>query len=383
MRSARRWQYFKDGFKIFADVAVKDSYDFDYDLMPCHCSKMSAAKRLNLLKAGVNLLYWNPHPWSWPVHMHVELTNYCNLCCQVCPTGTGNMKRKPQAMDPALFERLMDEAGPYLLTASLWGWGEPLLHPGITDILRLQHNRGINTFLSTNGQNLDDGRVLQALIEYPPTYLIVCLDGITDETNAKFRVGAKMAPALYGVRELSRLKRARHSRFPILHHRFIAMKHNEHELNELPDFSKRSQFDMLTVRTLSIIDTPDNSFTRFKPADTDLCAYEYRNYTRVTRRDFICEKAFIFPAVLVDGRVIACEQDYNGQLMLGDLAEGSTFGEIWHSQRARGIRKIIRDKPESLSFCRNCPFKDRPVTDCSIKRYDLQNNSLLPPKSDT
>lgn len=62
----------------------------------------------------------------------------------------------------------------------------------------------MTTLLSTDGQNLDDREVLQALIRYPPTYLIVCIDGVTDETNSIFRVGAKISPALAGVRHLAR-----------------------------------------------------------------------------------------------------------------------------------------------------------------------------------
>ncbi len=375
MRNAKRRQYFKDSFKIFTDVAIRGRYDFEYDLMPCHSSNIPAAKRLNILRAGANLIYQKTNPWSWPIHMSIELTNYCNLSCHVCPTGIGELTRKPQAMDPALFERLLKEVGPYLLTASLWGWGEPLLHPDIRDILRLQHNRGINTFISTNGQNLDDDRVLQALIDFPPTYLIVCLDGISNETNAKFRVGAKLAPALYGVRELARMKKERHSRFPILHHRFIAMRHNEHEMQELPSFSANNHFDILTVRTLSIIDAPDDSYNKLKPVDKALCAYQYENDQRINRTDFICEKAFTFPAVFSDGSVTACDQDCNALQPYGKLADGATFEEIWRSKQATQIRRVIRDRPNSFSFCLNCPFKDRPVTDCSIKRYDLQGGS--------
>lgn len=376
MRSARRHQYIKDSAKIFSEIALRGRYDFEYDLMPCRSSNMPIKKRLNLLRAGANLLYRNPHPWSWPIHMNIELTNYCNLRCEVCPTGTGRLERERRAIDPALFERLLNEAGPYLLTSTLWGWGEPLLHPELSDILRIQHNRGISTFLSTNGQKLEDDRVLQALIDHPPTYLIVCLDGLTDETNSKFRTGAKLAPALYGVRELARIKKERHLRFPILHHRFIAMSHNEQELTELPDFSAANQFDLLTIRTLSIIDAPDDSFNKFKPYDKDLCAYEYENGRTVKRKDFICEKAFTFPAVFVDGSVTACDQDFNGQQTLGKIEGCTTFKDVWFGTRAKEIRKTIRDSFENFSFCSNCPFKNRPATDCSIKRYILKKEAV-------
>ncbi len=372
MRAKDRWNYLRQAPKISWDILFRGHYDFTYDLMPVHTSQMTIKKRLNLLKTGVNLLYRRPHTWGWPIHMHIELTNYCNLRCRVCPTGIGRLERQPAAIDPALFERVMNEVGPYLLTTSLWGWGESLLHPKLADILRITQNRGVTTFLSTNGQNLDDEKVLQALVSYPPTYLIVALDGLTDDINSVFRVGAKLAPALTGVRRLARIKRQKGLHLPILHFRYIAMKHNEHELPQLPEFAAENRFDMLTIRTLSIIDTPDDIHDALKPNDEKFRAYGYRNHKRVTRTDFVCEKAFIFPSVFADGTVVACAQDCNAQQPYGSLADGSSFAEIWWSKQADKIRRTVRDNPENFSFCNNCPFKDRPVSTCSIQYLNLQ-----------
>ncbi len=372
MRAKDRWNYLRQAPKISGDILFRGRYDFTYDLMPVHTSQMPLRKRLNLLKTGANLIYRRPHAWGWPVHIHTELTNYCNLKCRVCPTGIGQLARQPAAIDPALFERLMDEVGPYLLTMSMWGWGESLLHPQLADILRITQHRGVTTFLSTNGQNLDDERVLQALISYPPTYLIVCLDGLTDETNSMFRVGAKLEPALTGVQRLARIKRQKGLQLPVLHFRYIVMKHNEHELPQLPEFATENRFDMLTIRTLSVIDAPDDIHDTLIPNDERFRAYGYRNHKRVRRTDFICEKAFIFPAVFADGTVVACDQDCNAQQRYGSLADGTSFAEIWWSKQADKIRKTIRDNPESISSCKNCPFKDRPVSTCSIQYFNLQ-----------
>jgi radical SAM protein with 4Fe4S-binding SPASM domain len=375
MKANQRCAYLSKVPKVFTDIVFRGRYDFEFDLMPCHTSNMPVAKRLNLFLAGVNLLYRNPKPWNWPLHMQIELTNYCNLRCPVCPAGLGMLRRKPQAIDPVIIERLIKEVGPYLLTLSLWGWGEPLLHPELADILRITQNAGINTFLSTNGQNLNDDKVLQALIDFPPTCLIVCLDGLTDETNSRFRVGAKLEPALYGVHELARMKREKGKEFPILHLRHIVMKHNEHELSELENFARAHYFDILTIRTLSIIDGPDNQHNIMKPDDKRFRAYEYSNDKRVIRDDFICQAAFITPTVYADGTVVSCCQDYNAQQPYGNIADGTSFADIWWSKQAAKIRKTIIENLESFSFCRNCPYKDRPVHTCSIQYYDRKKQT--------
>ena len=335
MRKSKRIDYLLNSPRLFFSILAQGRYDFAYDLMPVHSLHMPMAKRINLLKSGANLIYRKSLPWSWPIHIHVELTSYCNIKCKVCPTGRGILNRKPTSLDPGLFERLMNEAAPYLLTMSLWGWGESLLHPRLADILRLTQNRGITTFLSTNGQNLDDPTVLKALIDYPPTYLIVAIDGLTDETNSKYRVGAKIAPALAGVKALAQMKRDKGQQFPILHHRFIVMKHNEHEVPLLRQFAVDNRFDMTTIRTLSIMDTQDESdHLALLPSDGNFKAYQYQNDHRVSRRDFTCEKAFIFPAVFADGTVVDCDQNHDAQHSYGNLTSGQSFADIWWNQCA-------------------------------------------------
>jgi radical SAM protein with 4Fe4S-binding SPASM domain len=372
MKFHDRVNYLKRSPVIFSNILFRGRYDFTYDLMPVRASNMSLQKRLNLLRAGANLLYRRLSPWSWPIHIHIELASYCNIKCKVCPTGTGRLERKPAAMEPALFERLMNEIGPYLLTTSLWGWGESLLHPRLSDILRIAQNRGIATLMSTNGQNLNDEKVQQALIDYPPTYLIVALDGITDETHSKFRVGAKVGKAVEGVRSIAEKRRKKGSDLPALHLRYIVMKHNEHELPQLPEFARDNRFDELSIRTLSIIDAPEDIHHPLIPDNETLRAYSYRDGMRVRRTDFICEKAFVFPAVFADGTIVACEQDCNARQPIGSIADGSSFADIWWSKRAAEVRKTIRDNPESFSFCRNCPFKDRPISTCNVQYYNLR-----------
>jgi MoaA/NifB/PqqE/SkfB family radical SAM enzyme len=356
-------------------ILARGRYPFVYDQMDIDMKEMEWKKRWNLFKSGANLIHRRLSPWCMPLHMQFELANYCNLKCPVCPTGTNAIERKKQYMDVELFQRLIDEVGPYLLTASLWAWGEPLLHPQIEDILRAVRKHRIAIFLSTNGQTLNDDRVLNALINEPPTYLIVAIDGLTDEINAKFRSGAQLEPALTGIRKLAELKKKRGVQLPVLHMRFIVMKHNQHQVADLQEFAQVHHFDLLTIRTLSIIDkdVPDATHQDLVPDDDGLRAYQYSDDKRIERDDYYCLEPFWFPTVFADGTVVACEQDYNAKQPLGLFSSSTSFKHVWYSKQARKTRKCIRDHHSDIRFCRNCPYRDRETTDVSIQAHCLNS----------
>jgi len=377
VRSQERIRSLLHSPQLMWNVLVRGRYRFVYDMMPITLSEMSIEKRVNLFKAGSNLVYRRLSPVNMPLHIQIELTNYCNLRCPVCPTGIRAVDRRAKAIEVDLFQQLMDEVGPYLLTISLWAWGEPLLHPQLKEILHTARRHHMATLLSTNGQNLDHEEVIEALLEEPPTCLIVAIDGLTDATNSMYRVGAKLEPILAGVRRLAELKKQLNVRLPILHMRYIVMKHNEHELPDLETFARDNHFDFLTIRTLSIIDSkePDRMHQDFVPETHEWRAYGYTDQGRDHRSDFICQQPFWFPTVFADGTLVACEQDFNAQQSLGVVSKDVSFADLWFGQRAAEVRKTIRDDSQTLSFCRNCPFCDRPVTDVSIQAHALSRDA--------
>jgi len=344
-------------------------YDFVYDQMPISLRGISWRGRANLLRSGMNLLHRRSRPWSRPLHMQFELTSVCNLRCPVCPTGIGELERNIRYMDADLFERVYAETAPYLLTASLWGWGEPLLHPRLRDILRTASRYPAVTFLSTNGARLGREPVIEALLEFPPTYLIVAVDGLSDETNARFRVGARLEPILAAVRELARLKRVDGRRLPILHMRFMVMEHNEHEVPRVEAFARDQGFDMLSLRTLALVDSERTlrAHQEMIPNSPDFRAYAYDGAERIRLSDYVCMQPFWFPSVYADGRVVSCEQDYNASQPSGSVADGRTFMEVWNGAAAARVRQTVRDRPQDYSFCRNCPSWDRTITDTSFR----------------
>lgn len=362
------------------DVLARGRYDFVYDRMPMGATGMSAAKRLNLLLAGTHLLRRQLQPLNMPLHLEVEFTNYCNLKCPVCPTGTKQLEREGKFMPVELFEQVWEETAPYLLTASLFGWGEPLLHPQLDQMLEIASRHDVVTILSTNGMPLRSETVREALVAHPLKTLIVAIDGITEETNSRYRVGAELGIILDGVRKLVELKRKRNRSYPVLQMRYIVMNHNEHEVDRLEEFARELGFELLTLRSLSIFDTPeaDSVQSGFVPESELLRAYKYEEGRRVKRGDFICTMPFWFPGVFASGEVVSCDQDHGAKHIFGRLDGTNRFRDIWFSKQAAEVRKVVRDQHGKLSFCNNCPYADRPTTDCSLESRQLVPDSVYP-----
>jgi radical SAM protein with 4Fe4S-binding SPASM domain len=149
------------------------------------------------------------------------------------------------------------------------------------------------------------------------------------------------------------------------------MKHNQHELPRLQEFAREHRFDFLTIRTLSIIDAPETVHLKLVPETNEFRAYDYVEGRRARRADFICQQPFWFPSMYADGKIVACEQDYNAQQSFGVFSDQTSFSDIWFSERAARIRKVIRDRPMDLSFCSNCPYADRKANPCSVQGFDL------------
>jgi radical SAM protein with 4Fe4S-binding SPASM domain len=372
-----RRRYFRKAPKLLWNILARGQHDYTFDLMPMRTTGMSLGKRWNLLKSGMNLVSRRLTPWSMPINLQIELTNYCNLECPVCPCGSKLLNRPHADLDVDLYRRLMDEVGPSLLTILLWGWGEPLLHPQFPEFIRIARGHGVRTLLSTNGQNLIEDRVQEGLLREPPDVLIVSVDGLTQDTYSSYRIGASLEKSLAGVLRLAEAKRARGQTLPILNMRMILTGQNEHQVDQAREFATRNQFDMLTMRTMVITDDDDCPHDQFLPKNPNYRAYRYENGRRVHRPDFICQNAFAFPAVLLDGSVVACDQDYNAQHALGRFGNGTTFRDVWFSRQAAEVRRTVREHRETYSTCRNCPFADRIANECTVQMHDLHTGQSL------
>src|SRR6266850_2163795 len=131
----------------------------------------------------------------------------CNLRCPLCPTGRGhNTSAGKGILTLSLYCKILDQL-PKLRTLLLFNWGEPLLHPQIEEIIAIAHRRGIGVHAHSNLSIKKDDAFFERLIDAGLTSLWVSIDGASEETYSRYRVGGDFGLAIANVDRLARIKR--------------------------------------------------------------------------------------------------------------------------------------------------------------------------------
>ena len=79
-----------------------------------------------------------------PARLYVETTAACNISCldACCAPETGITKtRQTDMLDPAVFERVLDELGPTLARLDFFNYGEAFLHKKAVEMCELVKSR--------------------------------------------------------------------------------------------------------------------------------------------------------------------------------------------------------------------------------------------------
>lgn len=110
---------------------------------------------------------------SKPLTMLFLINRGCNLRCVFC-----DLWDRPENVPTERALRLVDEAAAIGTKVLVLTGGEPLLHPGLIDIVRHAKSRGLSVNVTTNGTLVD--RHLDALADAGLTSMSFSLDGLPD-----------------------------------------------------------------------------------------------------------------------------------------------------------------------------------------------------------
>jgi MoaA/NifB/PqqE/SkfB family radical SAM enzyme len=183
----------------------------------------------------------------------------CNLSCLHCYSSSS--PDGLEGLDPGLLQRLVEEASDLEYSVLGVSGGEPLLYPGLPDVLRHARQRGMTTTVTTNGVLLTESRLreLQGLVDV----LAISLDGIP-ASHARMRgddqAFARMAARLPALA-------ASGVTFGFV---FTLTQANVHELEWVVDFATGAGASLVQVHPLEAEGNARQGLTSLAPDGQEL-----------------------------------------------------------------------------------------------------------------
>lgn len=325
-----------------------------------------------------------------PLELFLEASARCNLRCRMCAINFDSRYQpkngRPPLFLPELFDRLRPTF-PTLMRAHLYGLGEPVLNPHLTDYIRDLSDAGVEVWFTTNATLIDDEKA-DAFARAGADRISISIDGGSAETYERIRRGASFEALMRGLRALGKA-RERYGK-PRLTVNFVGMKSNIHELPRLIELGAEVGIEEMNVEPLfywgkTSAELDDhyghealNDFdpvdyrrivedagalagqagiyfsTRFLTAEGSM-DYRQRVSTAPADGDWLCSEPWATVYVTVAGEVRTCCLN---DVSFGNLFE-QTFAEVWNGDAFRRFRRQHRVASEIPSGCDSCVHNGR------------------------
>jgi len=304
---------------------------------------------------------------SHPYLLIIDPCNYCNLKCPLCPTGLNELGRPQAMLSLDHFKQYFDLFSDYLFEAYMHNWGESLLNKQVYSMIEYaqQHNVGTNlssNFVKTSSSDID--KLLDCGLEY----LIVSLDGVSQETYGQYRIGGRYEQVVENFSELLRRRKQRGKKFPVVEWQFIVMKQNEHEVEQAELLAEKLGVDHLRFIPVGM---PFEFFERKEIADR---WYPERFEGRVqsTHEEQQFGQAakpspcfYLYRSVVVnpDGGVSPCCVVYRKNRDFADLnTPGYDVMKMWNNDKYRSARSLyspVQLPNKRASVCDVCDIFEK------------------------
>lgn len=292
-----------------------------------------------------------------PIVFNIETSNNCNMRCIMCPR-TKLMTRQVQNIDDAVFASVLEQLSPhsepdltafsqfvqqehaisteeqsedhfyfYLLphTLVLHGFGEPLIDRAIVKRVQACQKQGIPTYFSCVPANINVTRI-EELMASGLGMLKLSIDALDDEKAQAIRgKHNNYESAQAKIIEILNLKE-KHGYQTRIVTTMINMGTSDNDLTMQQNFLR-------TWRghgTYSYVKSLDNRWMNNIDSELVNQSHYMSQY---------CEYPWTSMTVLANGNVVPCTQDYNGELVMGNVREQS-LDEIWNSAKYAEFRRM-------------------------------------------
>lgn len=324
-----------------------------------------------------------------PTALRVETCSVCQLRCPLCQAvsgekaeliGSGHLKLQD-------FQRLIDQ-NPQIRRVELGCLGEVFLNNDLHRILEYAYTRRVTTTID-QGANLNyaSEEALEALIKYQTAVVRCAIDGVTQATYSRYRVGGDLKKVLHNIRKINRFKEQYHSSRPRLLFQFVIFGHNEHETERAIMLSKMLKMEIhLKLNCFSdIMPVYNRDSVRQFVGYADRREYMEKEKMHYQRHE--CYALWLSPQINWDGKLLGCCRNKWG-VFGGNVFESGLMDAI-NNEKIRYAREMLMGRLPAREDmpCMKCAVYqsmaqyDNWITEKELESAEARNVERLCPKA--
>lgn len=276
----------------------------------------------------------------FPVHLDIEINNLCNMRCAMCEHGQDPKPeyfREKKQLDRDTMFRIMEEfVAKGGRSIDFNGLNEPLLSPELEEYVAFARDKGvIDLFLHTNAELLTPERSA-SLIKSGLTRVFFSIDGYSEETYSKVRVGGDFRKVMRNIEDFVRVRDNMGCKLPVVGVCFVRMADNEHEIEPFTRFWQE-RVDFMAIQ--ECIEVPGVAFAR-EDAPPEMSFRCYMPWTRMM--------------ITAGGGIAPCCTSYGRFLAVGSVYE-NTLEEAWNSEKMKELRRTHKEgRWRANAICSKC-----------------------------
>ena len=277
--------------------------------------------------------------------IYIEITNICNLNCSFCP----DTNRKKGFMSLQNFDKIANEVKKYTNLITLHVKGEPLMHPELKSILNICVNNNLQVNITTNGTLLFENKEILTNSN-SLRQLNISLHSISQNSEmdrekyidnvfnaVKYIISKNDIYISYRLWNLKNIKDNDENSY------ILNKLAHEYEIPNLIKLAKQNEFVELKENVFL------NQDTEFEWPDKDGKEYSSAGTCQGLRSQI---------AILVNGDVVPCCLDQNGEIKLGNILD-SSLEEILNSKKTKDIKTGFEQGKIIDELCKKCSYRKK------------------------
>ncbi len=257
-------------------------------------------------------------------------------------------------MDYELYTKIIDSLQKKTTMITLAHMGEPFLHKDIYKMITYARKQG---YIVTGITNMNFPLDAEKLVRTGLSKLNVSIDGISQETYEKYRVGGNLQLALDNIKKIALAKKKLKTSMPLISFRYMYFSHNSHEdIQKVEQLAKDYGANEIKIVKPFIIDKNDTKFLDKQHSnyevDEDGC---FRLNYEIPDK---CSSIWHELVIDYNGEVEICCFDKLSTI-IGNVQKESPQ-KIWKNQEFQKFRAKILQNRKQIEACSIC-FNDAGV----------------------